>query len=627
MLRLEQCYLPDDPATNGALRLRLFNVGDQPVAIDRLSYTSLLRPNADVVVQGGTFLGRFANKVDIGAPDGFELAPGQHWEITLSSLNIVPRTRTLGALSAWVMSKGEVIDCTVGDLPPANGISTGPIKDWPNPDPELPICLLPWPKHFDCDAYGPARLLRPVDDQARAALMQIAALHKRLFPAAADIVTLDDRADSIALRTQAKTLPDDGYEIDFGTEVTVSFGNAHGWRHGLIAVAQIAHAASSDPRFRFPTSGHIQDSPRHDWRGVHLDVARNFMGADQIKRLLDIMAWHRMNRFHWHLTDDEAWRLPIKGLPELTDVGGTRGLGQPLTPQYAEGSKGQRGSYSFQEVRDIVAHGLSLGIETLPEVDLPGHNTALLAALPHLADSDEQSESYHSIQGYPNNAINPGMPETWVVLEQIFDTLADLFPFTHVHLGGDEVDEASWSTSPKARAWAHEKHVQASAATIQSAFMRDCQQMLQNRGRQLAGWDECADGGGVDPQSILFAWRSREKIAALMQDGYTVVATPGQHYYLDMAQGEGWNNPGLVWAGISPLQACYDYDAGAGLPDDTGKLAGVQACMWSELIDCTARFNYMAFPRLSAVAEAGWTPVSQKSWPRFAALSHLMPQL
>ncbi len=586
MLRLEQSYLPDAPGTNGALRLRLFNTGTAPLRIDSLAYTALLRPGDGAEVRGGTLLGCFANKVGIAAPEGLDLAPGAHWEVTLSGLNMVPRTRS-----------------------------------------ELPVCLLPWPARFACTAFGPARKLCPADAALMAPLAEVAALHRRLFPAAPAIATLERRSDAIAVRAEPGDLPPEGYRLTFGPEITLHHADRHGLRHGLIALAQMVHAAATDPRFHVPTEGEIEDAPRHGWRGMHLDVARNFIDAPRVSRLLDILAWHRMNRFHWHLTDDEGWRLPVAGLPELTEIGARRALGHPLSPQFAEGAAGQEGSYSEAEIRALVAHGRALGIEILPEIDLPGHSTALLAALPHLADPQEPPDSYRSIQGYPNNAINPGLPETWAVLDKIFAAVVELFPFATVHLGGDEVDAASWSASPKARAWADEMHVQSAAIAMQSACLRRCQAMLGARGRRMGGWDECAGGGGVECDALLFAWRSREMVAALIEEGYDVVATPGQHYYLDMAQGAGWDSPGLTWAGISPLEECYAYDAGAGLPDGPGRLAGVEACMWGELIDSTARFNHMAFPRLSAVAESGWTPVSAKNWPRFAALSRLMPRL
>jgi hexosaminidase len=627
MLRLEQCHLPEPADQNGSLRLRVYNVGETSVPVERLFYTSLMRPVKGAVVRGGRFVRRFANHVEIAAEADFEIAPGAYWEITVAGLNLTPKNRTFGALSAWVEHKDTVTDCHVAGLDRPEHMERSPVKTWPDPKLEAPICLVPWPAEFAVLGMGPAVMLRPADPAQAAEFVNLGALHKRLFPASADIVTLGEHTDAVPVRCVLGDCPTDGYHIAFGDEITLTHADANGLQHGLVALGQMAHAALSDPRFRFPKSGHISDAPRHEWRGMHLDVSRNFITAEGVARMIDILAWHRMNRLHWHLTDDEAWRLEIEGLPELTEIGSKRAHGTVLPPQFAEGSKGQSGYYTADQVRNLVAHGQSLGVEIMPEIDLPGHCTALLAALPHLADPDETAESYHSVQGYPNNAINPGIPETWPVLEKIFAAVAELFPYAYLHLGGDEVDADSWSTSPKARAWAAQKHVQAGAATIQSAFMRDCQDMLSQHNRKLGGWDECADGGGVDTTALLFAWRSREKIAALMEDGYHVVATPGQHYYLDMAQGTGWDNPGLTWAGISPLQDAYEYEADLGLPSDKGKLVGLQACMWSELIDGAPRFNYMAFPRLSAVAEAAWTPSEEKDWPRFATLSRLMPHL
>jgi len=358
-----------------------------------------------------------------------------------------------------------------------------------------------------------------------------------------------------------------------------------------------------------------------------LDVSRNFIAADRVRRVVDIMAWHRMNRLHWHLTDDEGWRVPISGLPQLTEIGAMRARGLELVPQYGDGPDGQSGAYSPDDVRSIVEHAAQVGIEVMPEVDMPGHMTALLAAMPQLRDPQEPADSYRSIQGYPNNALNPGIEAVWPALEKVLDGLVELFPFAFIHVGGDEVDQASWAKSPAAQALVEREGLAPGAAALQGYFMRRVQALLRARGRRLAGWDECADGGGVAPDALLFAWQTREKTAALIANGYEVVCTPGQSYYLDMIEADGWDAPGSSWAGVSTPQDCYGYEAADGLPDGPGRLAGVQAAMWCEHINSVARFNDIAFPRLSAVAEAGWTTSAGKDWSRFAALARMMPQL
>lgn len=625
-LRLEQHYRPDSAAANGSLLFRIHHLGGAPVTPDRFCYGCQMVAARGAEVIGGRLVRSLATHVEIAA-EAVTLAEGDTWEVELRGLSHAPVNRSQGAMAAWLEAGEDSLPIPVGDLQPPGDRPAGAPKDWPAGDLALPVCLLPWPADLSLDGFGPAPRLHAGSPALHRPMAQVAALHRRLFPTAPAPFGLAPSPGSIAVTAGAAGLPAGGFRLDFGAEITLAHADADGLRHGLIALAQMAHAARSDGRFRFPASGHVADHPRHGWRGMHLDVARNFVPADRVMRVIDLMAWHRLNRFHWHLTDDEGWRVPIPGLPQLVEIGARRGRGQPIPPQYGDGPGGHDGHYTAGQIREVVAHALALGIETMPEIDLPGHSTALLAALPELRDPAEPADSYRSVQGFPNNAINPGVDATWPVLETILDGICALFPFEIVHLGGDEVDGASWEQSPAARALVAREGLAPGAAALQSHIMRRLQAMLRDRGRRLAGWDECADGGGVDSDALLFAWRTREKTAALMQAGYEVICTPGQAYYLDMAERGGWDAFGTVWAGVSPPEACYRYEATEGLPTDAGQLGGVQAGMWTEYVTGPDIFNAIAFPRLSAIAEAAWTPAGAKDWARFAALSHLMPRL
>jgi hexosaminidase len=625
-LRLEQAWSDASGGANGSLVFRIHHLSGASVTPDRFCYCAQAVPSRDVQVTGGRLVRVQGTYVEI-ATEGVTLAPGDIWEVELRGLAYPPATHTQGALSAWLEAEGNLLELSVGDLQPPSGRALGGPRDWPAGEVAVPICLLPWPAKVAIDSFGPPVLLHPGDAALKAPMAQVAALHRRLFPMAPAPFTLDASPEGRAVTAEAGPVPAGGFRLDFGPRITVNHSDDDGLRHGLIALAQMADAARTDSRFQVPQTGIITDHPRHGWRGLHLDVSRNFMKADRVLRVLDLMAWHRLNRFHWHLTDDEGWRVPIDGMPQLTEIGARRGPGLALLPQYSDGPAGRQGQYSVAEVHSIVAHGRALGIETMPEIDLPGHSTALLAALPHLRDPDEPADSYRSIQGFPNNALNPGIDATWPALEVILDGICALFPFEVIHLGGDEVDAASWALSPAAQALVEREGLAPGAAALQSHFMRRVQQMLRDRGRRMAGWDECADGGGVDTDALLFAWRTREKTAALMAAGYEVICTPGQAYYLDMTQAPGWNSPGAAWAGVSTPEDCYHYEPTDELPMDAGRLGGVQAAMWTEHVGSTDRFNALAFPRLSAVAEAAWSPTEAKSWPRFAAVARLMPQL
>ena len=624
-LWLEQNWSPEGApdSKGGMFRLSIHNRGDAPVAPVALCMSSMTRIAGPAQIEGAALDRRFGNYHRLIAPEGLLIPPGEAWLIRILSLTHPPKNRSQGVMSAWIEADGGEIPLLLGDLEPPPGTPRGPVAPLPEGRLDLPLGLLPWPQHVDIAEWD-----EPVGLLPSAELTEVAALHQRLFPFARGILSRDGRP----VRFQPADMPAEGYRLDFTPDaITLSHADPDGRRHGLVALAQISHAALSDPRFREPLRGHIEDHPRFAWRGMHMDVARNFRTIEEVRRAGDILAWHRMNRLHWHLTDDEGWRLEIPSLPDLTRIAARRGAGLPLLPQYADLHWGQAGHYSVAEARDLVANAASLGIEVLPEIDSPGHLTSLLAAIPGLTDTAEVPDSYRSIQGYPNNAVNPAVPAVYEVLGKVLDAVCEIFPSHLIHLGGDEVDPRSWQQSPAAMALAEAEGIAGEGVThrLQALFMRRMQQMLADRGRSLAGWDECADGGGVSAQgTLLFAWRSVEKTAELMQAGYDVIATPGQAYYLDMTQSADWDAIGLSWGGAVPPEKTYHFEPTEGLPTDAaGRMIGIQAGVWSEMLSTRQRWNAMVFPRLSAVAESAWTRSEAKDWPRFCALSRLMPQL
>ncbi|MFL0693117.1 MAG: beta-N-acetylhexosaminidase, partial [Agrobacterium tumefaciens] len=419
------------------------------------------------------------------------------------------------------------------------------------------------------------------------------------------------------------------YRLDFAADgVTLAYGDVAGLQYALTLLSQMLHGARTQPEtFRFPVSGTITDKPRYDWRGCHLDVSRQFFPVADVKRLIDILAWFRMNTFHWHLSDDEAWRLEIKAFPQLTTLGVLRGPDEPLLPQLGNGAEPVGGFYAQDEVRDIVAHAAALQVEVVPEIDVPGHSTAMLVALPELVDGQEAPDSYRSVQGYPNNALNPAIEYTYEVLGKVFDEMVELFPSKLIHIGGDEVAANTWMASPLARKLMEQEGIEGTFG-LQSYFMKRIQKMLAERGRKLAGWDEVSHGGGVDPEgTLLMAWQKPEVGLDLARQGYDVVMTPGQAYYLDMVQDEAFQEPGASWAGTVPPKHTYTYEAVAEFPAElAARMRGVQACIWCEHFLTRDYFNHLVFPRLPAIAEAAWTPKENKDWLRFAAIVRLSPR-
>ncbi len=430
-------------------------------------------------------------------------------------------------------------------------------------------------------------------------LLSVDALHKRLFPAARRLFQLSAAPGARALRFASDpSLPAEGYRLDFAETITLTASAEAGRRYGLLSLAHMLHGAFTEPDFKFPATGQISDAPRYGWRGCHLDVSRHFWSFAEVKRVVDILAWQKFNLFHWHLTDDEGWRAEIRAYPALTDPGAHRAADtDAMLPQLGDGPARSGGFYSQDQMRAVVAHATALGIEVMPEIETPGHAACVLAALPFLTDPDETPNSYYPVQGYPNNSWNPGVPETFVVLERIIDELCEIFPSRHFHIGGDEVAKNAWLESPKARILMQREGL-SGTFELQSWFLKKIKDMLTARGKVLVGWNEVAHGGGVPPEgTLLMAWENPQVGIELAEQGYDVVMTPGQAYYLDMVQGPDWLENGAGWAGPVPPAKTYAYEAEGEFPEALRPhMRGIQACIWCEHFTTTRLVQRSGFP-------------------------------
>lgn len=634
--RLESTWKPEEGG-NGHFIFALFNLGPAPIEGFSLVYTSLTRVADRQACENAVFVARDANYHAFAPPAGFGLAPGACWRFVVGGLHRPARHCTDGAKSAYLtLADGSHHPVAVSDLLLDGRPSERPPALLPRGRLDLlPFSLQPWPRRIDAEAGGtvpvslfpaPGTVLEDLK-----AIDAVLALTRRLFPAEHAPFSLAPASEGRALRLvrQADLAPE-ACEIGFSEdEVGLAFGGPAGRQYGLTSLAQLLHGArGAGSPFGFPASGTLSDAPRYGWRGCHLDVSRQFYPVADVTRLIDILAWLKLNVFHWHLTDDEAWRLEIKAYPELTTVGVLRGPDEPLKPQLGNGAEPVGGFYSQDDVRAVVAHAAALHVEVVPEIDIPGHNAATLAALRDLTDGQEAPESYHSVQGYPNNALNPAIALTYEFLETVIDEMAALFPSDYIHVGGDEVADGSWLASPQAKALMRREGL-SGTFELQSYFLGRVKAMLTKRGKKLAGWNEVAHGGGVEPKNtLLMAWEKPEVGIALARAGYDVVMTPGQAYYLDMAQGDAWQEPGASWAGTVPPAHTYAYEAEGDFPEELRtRLKGVQACIWSEHFLSRAYFNRLVFPRLPAIAEAAWTPSECKDWLRFAAIAPLAPRM
>lgn len=631
-LFLENAWAPA-PAPAGTWTLTLTNLSDEVLRDFTLSVTTITRIMPEHHVTGARFLRRTANFHEFAPLEGAVLRPGESWTFQAEGLFRSPFHRNDAAKTAWVTVAGSHLPVQVGDLIQASGAPALPPPRLPEGRLTLPFALLPWPNAIEATP-GPAPvILHAAPGTARDDLrlmLSVDALHSRLFPAARRLFQLSPAPGARALVFALDAaLPPEGYRLDFGDTITLSASAEAGRRFGLLSLAQMLHGAFADPKFLFPATGQITDAPRYGWRGCHLDVSRHFWSFAEVKRVVDLLAWHKLNLFHWHLTDDEGWRAEIRAYPELTDTGAHRSAATPaMLPQLGDGPERSGGFYSQDQMRAVVAHAGALGIEVMPEIETPGHAACVVAALPFLVDPDEVPNSYFPVQGYPNNSWNPGIPETFTVLETIIDELCAIFPSRHFHIGGDEVAKNAWLQSPRARVLMQREGL-AGTFELQSWFLKRIKDMLTARGKVLVGWNEVAHGGGVPPEdTLLMAWENPQVGIELAGQGYDVVMTPGQAYYLDMVQGPDWLENGAGWAGPVPPEKTYAYEAEGDFPAALRRhMRGIQACIWCEHYTTRDWFNDLVFPRLSAVAEAGWTQRANKDWLRFAAQVRLHPVL
>lgn len=364
---------------------------------------------------------------------------------------------------------------------------------------------------------------------------------------------------------------------------------------GLLYGAQTLRQLSQD-------SGHvpaslIEDKPRFSWRGLHLDVSRHFFPAKDVKKLLDTMVAFKLNSFHWHLTDDQGWRIPIEGYPALVEVG-------------ARVSDGTSKSYTLDEIRDVIQYAAARNIQVLPEVDVPGHAAAAISAYPSLGNTDIPGWSPPTTPpttfGVHPYTMSP-KPQSFEFLKKVFDVVADTFPSKFVHMGGDEAPKDQWEDSPTATSlMQHDGGEQ-----TQAVFNAKVAQILKDKQKVVVGWDETQNIGGLPDDAVIMAWRSSDELRKAVASGKRAVQADQANYYFDHYQAQPWESdePKAI-GGFLPLDQVYNNDPmPSGLSDtEQSKVLGGQAQLWSEYFPTWHQVEYMAHPRSLALAERLWSP-------------------
>ncbi len=346
----------------------------------------------------------------------------------------------------------------------------------------------------------------------------------------------------------------------------------------------------------------IDDAPRFGWRGVHLDVARHFMPVHFVRRMIDLAALHRFNVLHLHLTDDQGWRLDVPGRPRLTGVGAWR----PFTEHDDGGCDGtpHGGYYTRAELRDIVAFAAERHITVVPEVDMPGHVQAAVTAYPEIG-AGGRAPGVRARWGISEHVLNPG-PEALAFARDVLAAVTEVFPGPWVHLGGDECPRTQWRADQATVRRASELGL-ASVDALQSWYLGLLAAELRAAGRQAVGWDEVLDDGGMDTDTVVMAWRSPFQGRRALKAGHRVVMCPQNYTYLDHYQSDDPEEPRAL-GGLTTLADIAGWEpVPAGWEDREDRVLGVQGLLWTERLPSPEAVEYMAFPRLCALAEVGWT--------------------
>lgn len=428
------------------------------------------------------------------------------------------------------------------------------------------------------------------------------------------------------LDSAADTLGKEGYVIEVvRTAINITAYKPAGLFRAMQSVYQLMPPEVYDTTkqnitWRIPCVN-IYDKPVFGWRGMHLDVSRHFFDVDFVKRYIDLIAMHKMSVFHWHLTDDNGWRIEIKKYPKFTEVGAWRvdRESQPWnerTPPQPGDSATYGGFYTQEQIREVVAYAAERHIMVVPEIEMPGHASAAIAAYPELACTD--GPFYVMPGGYwpIEDIFCAGNEKTFEVLEGVLDEIIELFPAPYIHIGGDEATKTHWETCPKCRKRMHD-HQLANTHELQSYFVKRIEKYLISKNKKLIGWDEILEGG-LAPEATVMSWRGIDGGIEAARQGHDVVMSPVTHCYFDYFQANADFEPEGP-GGLITLKRVYSFNP---VPTDltatqAKHILGGQGNVWTEYIPTPELAEYMAIPRMAALAEALWTAPQQKNWDSF----------
>ena len=425
------------------------------------------------------------------------------------------------------------------------------------------------------------------------------------------------------------SLAEEEYSIDITkSNCIVRASSRNGFLYAVQTLKQLTSVSifSNEPapaeKFLFPCVK-IQDKPRFGYRGMHLDCSRHFFSIEEVKKYLDIMALYKLNRLHWHLTDDQGWRAEIKKYPKLTEVGAFRN-GTVIKKDWGSNDGIRYGGYYTQEqMKEIVAYAAKLGITVIPEIDLPGHMMGALAGYPELGCTGGPYEVW-TTWGVSDKVLCPGKEGMFTFLEDVFTELMDIFPSEYIHIGGDECPKSEWEKCPACQAKIKELGLKGDGHHTAEQFLQSyvtarVQKFLNGHGRKIIGWDEILEGELAKGATVM-SWRGTEGGIKASAMGFDVIMTPNTYCYFDYYQSQDQDKEPFGIGGDLPLEKVYSYEPLEGLDAKQSKhILGVQANLWTEYIATPEHLEYMLLPRMTALSEVQWCKPEDKDIDRYKA--------
>ena len=416
----------------------------------------------------------------------------------------------------------------------------------------------------------------------------------------------------------------EGYELEVTeTDILIQATSPNGLFYGVQTLRQLFPASIEsevvveDAEWTVPAVS-IVDEPRFEWRGMMLDVARHIFEIESVKKLIDLMALYKYNKFHWHLTEDQGWRIDIKQYPRLTEIGSQRAE-TPIPENRTQGDGIPYGGfYTQDQIREVVAYATDRYMTVIPEIELPGHSIAALTAYPELGCRGEDYQ-VRTTWGIEEDVYCAGKDEVFTFLENVFTEVLELFPSEYIHIGGDECPKVRWKECPHCQARIQEEGL-ADEYELQSYFIKRIESWLNEQGRRIVGWDEILEGG-LAPNATVMSWRGSDGGIEAANAGHDVVMSPNTNCYFDYYQSEDTEAEGAAIGNYLPLRHVYLFQPIPEdiAPDKAHHILGGQANIWTEYMPTFERVEYMAFPRALALSEVVWSYPEERNFAEFTS--------